>query len=280
MLSEKTLQHLPKVELHLHLEGWFRLQRVLNPSLDSDRETDAHLSRLSQISRGWHRFTWLFNNAPSAKNQYDTPQKFALVVRHLLEEKARHSVRYVEVRIGLRQWLRRGFSLDDVLLAASQEETEAQEKAGVRQGLIVALHADWPLREILELVELAAEGVGRGIVGIDLVGKSSCASLKKLSKAFALAKEAGLGTTAHAGEFEGPASVTKRQIIWWAVGYSTEVHEVGALSRLRLNFLRELWNQNQERRSVEPCPPLLNRHKTSSGTRHSIREATAKAAPE
>ncbi|HJX49505.1 MAG TPA: adenosine deaminase family protein [Gaiellaceae bacterium] len=84
---------------------------------------------------------------------------------------------------------------------------DAAARSGVGVGVIVAAHRDRGPREASDFARLVAAYAGSGVVGFGLDGHEAAHPPALFGDAFAIAREAGLPSVPHAGEFLGAGSV-------------------------------------------------------------------------
>ncbi len=124
-------------------------------------------------------------------------------------------VRHVEVRLCPTLHTGRGLKPDEVV-----EDTVAGLEAGmalveshspgewISAGLVVSILEGASPEHACELAALAVRHAGCGVVGLDLAGDESLFDAGLYERAFALAKDAGLGVTIHAGEGQDASHIT------------------------------------------------------------------------
>jgi aminodeoxyfutalosine deaminase len=208
------LRRLPKVELHLHLEGSIRPSTVCAQA--HRYEPDSPFCH-----DGWHPDFWSFGDLTGfvadlrqvVRIALRSADDYYLVARECFEDLAAQEVIYAEVSFGQRPPDRLHYvPLPDILAAIEQARREVEACTSLRVGLILgfgrrlddasALACQWVEQAV------AARDRGAAVVGVDLHGdEQTFPSPQQFVAAFRLAAQAGLGRRAHAGEGAGAVSV-------------------------------------------------------------------------
>lgn len=197
---------LPKVELHLHLEG--AAPPAFIKSLAKEKSLD-----LSGIfdERGGYRFTdfWDFLKVyEAACTTLQSPQDFARLTRAVLEDRAEDGVIYAETFLSpdfcgggdLNAWR-------EYLHAMTEAAAEAERDLGIHlRGIITCIRHFGP-EKARQTARCAAETAGDFITGFGIAGDETAGKPADFAWSFDCAREAGLHLTAHAGEWGGPDSV-------------------------------------------------------------------------
>ena len=201
-----TLISLPKVELHLHLEGaappaFIRgLAREKNMDIGGIFDADGN-----------YAFTdfWQFLKVYEAATEtLKTPEDYQRLTLAVLEESAASGVVYCETFVSPDFCGGRDLVAWREYLHAMQEAADQAERdMGITlRGIITCIRHFGP-DKARETARCAAETAGDWIVGFGIAGDEKVAAPKDFAYAFDAAREAGLRLTAHAGEWGGPASV-------------------------------------------------------------------------
>jgi adenosine deaminase len=202
------LAALPKAELHLHLEGAIRPATVLDLARENDVDfpyrTLEELERALQFDDFLH-FLQMFAHVNSTLAK---PADFERITAELVEDLAAQNVVYAEIRYAPMHPMRRGMSFDDITAAVLRGA-----HGGVPISVICGLTRQW---DCYEAAQHATRWAGKGIAAIDIGGDEANFPAALFRDIYALAKDAGLQLTAHAGEAAGPDSV------WSAI------HDLGA----------------------------------------------------
>jgi aminodeoxyfutalosine deaminase len=202
---------LPKVELHLHLEGSVRPETLL--ALARRHRTTSLPTELDAL-REFYRF----RDFPHFVEVYyaicdnlRTAEDFALVVRELGDTLAEQHVPYAEVTFTPFNHTRRGVPAEAVFAGVEQGRVEAEESSGT----IIRWCTDVPGEfgadagvETARMV-LGAREAGRldGAVSFGLGGPEVGVPRGQFAEAFAMARDAGLHSVPHAGETTGASTI-------------------------------------------------------------------------
>lgn len=197
---------LPKVELHLHLEGGappaFIRQLAHEKKLDISRIFNPDGSYAYRDF--WH-FLEVYEAATSTLQR---PEDFHRLVLAVLQESAANGVVYSETFLSPDFCGGRDVIAWKEYLHAIQEAADIAEKRDgiILRGIITPIRHFGP-EAARETARCAQETAGDWIVGFGMGGDEKQFQPKDFAYAFDMAREAGLRITAHAGEWGGAASV-------------------------------------------------------------------------
>src|ERR1051325_592809 len=176
--SLHTFRALPKVELHGHLEGSFRLDTMLDIARQHGITIPADVLRLSTLVQIQEEDKFTFQNFLAKFNTlrlfYRSPDAIHRITSEAVEDAAKDNVKYLELRftpVALSRAER--FPLHDVVDWVITSAQEASKKYNV----VVRLIASVNRHESTELAEqvawLAVEHLSDGMVAIDLAGNEA-----------------------------------------------------------------------------------------------------------
>ena len=201
-----SFKHLPKVELHLHLEGAappaFIRGLAREKKLDIEGIFDAQGGYA--IEDFWH-FLKVYETACTTLQR---PEDFYRLTLAVLEESAASGVIYSETFLSPDFCGNRDVSAwREYLHAIIEAAAKAERDHGIiLRGIVTAIRHFGP-DKARETARCAVETAGDWLVGFGLAGDEKLGKPKDFRYAFDMAREAGLRLTAHAGEWGGPASV-------------------------------------------------------------------------
>lgn len=197
---------LPKVELHLHLEG--AAPPAFIRGLAKEKHIDIHRAFDARGDYAFEGFGQFLRVYEAAASVLTTPEDYRRLTRAVLAESAASGVIYTEAFLSPDFCGGRDLSAWRDHVAAIREAAEEAERQDgiVLRGIVTAIRHFGPAKA-KETALCACETAGDWIVGFGLAGDEKVGKLKDFSWSFDAAREAGLGLTAHAGEWAGPESV-------------------------------------------------------------------------
>jgi adenosine deaminase len=199
---------MPKVELHVHLEGAVRPATLLKLAQRHNVELPA--SDVDGIQQ-WYTFT----DFPHFIQVYlkiseciRTPDDVELVAREFLAGQAEQNIRYSEVTYtAYTHYWQKGLAFEDQLAALNRAKVWAEATYGVSMNLIIDIARGIQPEFGLLTANWAISGHGNGVVALGLGGPEAGHPPEDYAAAFARAKAAGLPRILHAGEHAGPPSI-------------------------------------------------------------------------
>ncbi len=200
-------QPVPKIELHVHLEGSVHPKDLFEMATRNrfplPVEDEAELARLYRF-RDFEHFLDLWRMTTPA---IQTDRDFRQVVTSYAKEAASHGAVYIEGIFTPSERVAGGASWDEVFSGFCDGAAEAKERFGVEVRLTPDTPRDFGLDVAIQTARYAIKYKERGIVGLGLGGPEATHPPEPFERAFRLAKDEGLGSVPHAGEVAGPTSV-------------------------------------------------------------------------
>ena len=164
---------LPKVELHVHLEGTIAPATQLaiadrnGVRLPYDSPEGVAEYQARRRSTGRENLANFLECLDLSRGVLRTPEDFHTIAIEFLARCREEGVRYVEMMFDPQQAIRQGVSLGDALDAITQGRRDGERDSGVRSQLILCFQRDHPAAEALPLLE-EADRHRDHIVGIGL----------------------------------------------------------------------------------------------------------------
>ncbi len=206
-----TEYEMPKVELHLHLEGaappLFIQQKAYEKNMDIGGIFDKDGN---YFFRDFEHFLSIYETATSVLT---SPMDFYKLTRAVLEQSAKNGVIYTETFLSpnfcgnaeIGAWR-------EYLSAIEEAANEAEKSSGITMKGIVTCIRHFGAETAKKVALCAAETAGDFICGFGMGGDEAIGMQSDYLDSFDIAREAGLSLTTHAGEWGGAESV--RQAIF------------------------------------------------------------------
>ena len=197
------IRRLPKLDLHVHLDGSLRMETVveLAEALPRDRRLPPSIDVRGAVTppRRCTLETYLESFAVTVAVLQDA-LALERAAYELCEDAAREHVIYLEIRFAPLLHLSGGLSSDDVVVAVLNGIRRAEETVPIRASVIVCGMKQASPARTKEAARLAARFHDNGVVGFDLAGPERGFPPSNHREAVNLARDAGLHVTIHAGE--------------------------------------------------------------------------------
>jgi adenosine deaminase len=212
MITVETIARLPKVDLHLHLDGSLRAETVLDLARQQGLAlpvwSAAEVRGLLEVWGKAHDLAEYLTKFDLPVRLLQSPEALTRVSLELIEDVSRENVRYAEVRFAPWLHVRRGMRLSQAIRAVLDGLCQGEQRTGVRTRLIACCMRSQSPQDNLTLAEVALRFQDVGLGGLDLAGDEALSTPSTLPvDAYALAREHGLHRTVHAGEGAGPESI-------------------------------------------------------------------------
>jgi len=209
-----SINSLPKVSLHDHLDGGLRTQTIVE--LASEIGYELPESDPSALT------SWFADQADSGSlvdylKTFDvtiavmqTTDGLARVAREFVQDLADDGVIYGEIRWAPEQHLQKGLDLDQVVAAVQEgleQGVDSVRSSGrsIRVGQLLSAmrHADYGN----DIAQLAIRHRDRGVIGFDIAGPEAGFPPSRMRGAFDLLAHNYVPATVHAGEADGLDSI-------------------------------------------------------------------------
>jgi adenosine deaminase len=197
---------LPKVELHLHLEGGAPPSFIRGLAAEKSIDIAGIFDEHGRYRTG--TFDHFLRVYEAACTTLRTPEDYRRLILAVLEESAANGVVYSETFLSpdfcggsdLGAWR-------DHLLAIEDAAKEAEAKLGITLRAIAVCIRHFGPDKARAAALCAAETVGPFLTGFGMAGAETVGRPKDYAWSFDCAREAGLRLTCHAGEWGGPDMV-------------------------------------------------------------------------
>lgn len=246
-MVNSLIEPMPKVELHVHLEGSVQPQTLLQLAKRHHITLPAdNLEGLQQwyTYRDFNHFLEIYMSVSGCLR---TSEDIEIITREFLTGQAAQNIIYSEVTFTpYNQYLTNGLGFHEQLNAVNRAREWGEKELGVRAGIIVDIPRQIPPSEGDLIAGWVIERYGDGIIALGLGGPEIGNPPQKFRSAFDRVRKEGIPCILHAGEMDGPKS------IWDAleVADSRRIgHGVRAIEDTRLmDYLRD------KQIPLEVCP--------------------------
>jgi len=214
------IRHLPKAELHLHLEGTILPATLVELSARHDARP-LTLAEAEAVYR-FEDFTGFLDAFKAVTGRLITPEDYELAAWRMMEHLAEQGVVHAEVYISvgvIYLWRNHDATAFEPIFAGLER---ARERAERELGLSIywifdaVRHFTVPEAERVFLKAAELKPAHPSIIGIGLGGDERRTGSEPFRAHFAQAARAGLRLTNHAGETTGP------EAIWEALAIGSE----------------------------------------------------------
>lgn len=237
------MKSVKKIELHLHLEGAAPPAFIRGIAAEKKQDPGRIFDENGAYAyTGFNDFLHVYETATSILTSADD---YARLLSGVLAECAEHGAIYVELFVSPEFCGGADLSAWRDYLAAMQEAADTARRDGIDSRAILTAIRHYGPDRARKTAVCAAETAGGWVSGFGIGGAEDAGRLPDFAWSFDCAREAGLGLTAHAGEWGGPESV--RDAL--SLGVSRIGHGVRAIEDPAL--VRELAARGT---TLEICP--------------------------
>ncbi len=203
MTLHDFIRAMPKVELHVHLQGSTRPETLLKLAQRN------HIPLPSDTVEGIREW-YTFRDFPHFVEIYgiicqciQSPDDIELLGREFLEGQAAQNIRYTELTYTPPRYL----PFDEQLDALNRARAWGEAELGVTMNYIVDIPRECEVEVGNLIADWAISGMGKGVIALGLGGPEEDNPPEKYPDAYAKIKAAGLISIPHAGETVGPESI-------------------------------------------------------------------------
>lgn len=210
MPTDAFIHHMPKAELHIHLEGAIEPATLLRLAERNRVALPADTVDGLQAWFTFHDFPHFVEIYLTIQSCLRSADDFSLVAYELGADMARQNIRYREATVTPYTHLlqEKGLAAEEIIAGLEDGRRRARRDFGVELRWILDIHRNLTMPAVANVTtQLALDWVDRGVVALGLSGNEATASAAHFAPWFQRAKAAGLASTPHTGEIAGPSSV-------------------------------------------------------------------------
>ena len=200
-------RRIPKVELHVHLEGSIRPATLLQLARRNGVSLPAQdVEGLRDFYR-FRDFAHFIEVYVAITGCLRTPDDYRLIAYEFGSDCARQHVRYAEVTFTITTNTKyNGLRWQAILEGLNVGRAQARAEFGVDWGWVFDVSRDNPSTQD-RVIEIALAARDEGVVALGLGGSETGFPPELFVQTFARARRAGLPCVPHAGEHAGPRSI-------------------------------------------------------------------------
>lgn len=209
MSVTEFIRQMPKVELHVHLEGSTRPETLLRLAKKHGKQLPANTV---EGLRDWYRFRDFPHFAQiywACAECFRYPEDIEEITRDFLKGQKEQNILHSEVTYTpLTQYRQCGLSFETQLEAINRARAWGEVELGISMSLTIDIPRELCTEEEgLLCADWAISGIGNGVTAFGLGGYEVGFPPEMFTKAFDRARAAGLPSAPHAGETGGPESI-------------------------------------------------------------------------
>ncbi|WP_415713997.1 adenosine deaminase [Roseibium sp.] len=195
----------PKAELHCHIEG--AAPPTLVRSLAEQHGVDVSGVLDGNGKYIWSDFTTFLKAYDVASSVFKTPADYSLLSEAYFRMLAAEGAIYGEIFVSPDHAQAAGLSYRSYVEGLASGIERAKLETAIEGRMIAIGVRHFGSASVERVVKEVIGNPHPMVTGFGLAGDERSGHPANFAKAFRMASEAGLGTTAHAGEFGGPDSV-------------------------------------------------------------------------
>lgn len=190
---------IPKIELHVHLDGSLRIDTV-SSILEKDEKELRYEMIADEKCKDLNDYLTKFE-IPSLVLQ----TKYALekAAYELTVDMKNENVIYAEIRFAPLKHINEGLSLIDVM----ESVFRGLKRLDIKTNVILCMMRGDSFENNKMIIDLAKEYLDNGVCAVDLAGAEGLYKTSTYEELFNYAKEKGVPFTIHAGEADGIESI-------------------------------------------------------------------------
>jgi len=198
---------IPKVDLHVHLEGSIRPPTLLKLAERNGIRLPAQDEAGLQAFYQFHDFTHFIQVYMAITGCLRSVDDYRLAAYEFGRDCSHQNIRYAEVTFSILTNVRlTGLPWQDILAGLNGGREQARNEWGVDWRWVFDIVRDLPETQG-RVLEIALAARDQGVVALGLGGSERGFPPGLFAATFQQARQAGLARVPHAGEIEGPESI-------------------------------------------------------------------------
>lgn len=212
----KQIEEMPKVILHLHLDGSLRPETVHEWIKAQGREINLEqVKKDLMVNKDCRDLNEYLQKFDSPLEMLQTQEHIEQATYELFEDLAKQNVIYAEVRFAPSLHINNGLDYVQIVESAIKGMNKAKEEFKIDGNLILCcMRGEDNTISNLRTVAIAKKYLNKGVCGLDLAGAEALYPIYGFKDIFAIAREFGIPFTIHAGEASRTRKYKKSIRIW------------------------------------------------------------------
>ena len=226
---KEELIKLPKIELHLHLDGAVSIEIASNLtglSIEELKEKMIAKDKCENLSEYLTKFDF-----PCSLMQ--TKENLTLISKDLVDRLAKQNVIYAEIRFAPMFHTKEGLTYEEVVEAVLEG---LNSNSNIKTNLILCMMRGLPRENNLKTIEVVEKYLNRGVCCLDLAGAEDKYPINEYLELFEIATSKNIPFISHAGE-NGSATEVRKAIDIGAKRIGHGIHSIE--SNDVLNLIKE-----------------------------------------
>lgn len=200
----KTINELPKIELHCHLDGSVRPETILDLAKKDNLSLEAtNLKELSNLLVAPMDCTSLdeyLKRFELPLKLMQTKENLERISYELMQDYFLENTKYVEIRFGPLLHKEKGLTCKEIISSVISGIKKAEKEMDIRGNLILSCLRNMPIDSMYEIIDSGKEFLNNGVVAIDLCSSELEGFCSDFIKPISYARSLGYNVTIHAGE--------------------------------------------------------------------------------
>ena len=207
----KRIEEMPKVVLHLHLDGSLRTETVYEWLKEEGKDvTLEEVKKALMVNKDCRDLNEYLEKFDLPLQVLQTKEHIEQATFELFEDLSKQNVIYAEVRFAPSLHTKKGLDYNQIVEAAIRGMEKAKEQFNIDGNLILCcMRGETSTIRSIQNVAIAKKYLDKGVCALDLAGAEALYPTKDYEYIFKLARENNIPFTIHAGEAAGPESIKK-----------------------------------------------------------------------
>lgn len=199
-MDKTWIKSLPKMDLHCHLDGSIRPERIKEHFASIGEALPEDFGRWISVGEDCPSLTEYLRCFDLPNRWLQSKEALAQAVVDLLQDARAENTRYIEIRFAPTLHLEKGLTYEAVFSALEEGRARGEAQTGVVCRFIVCAMRHHSMEQNLAMLEAAAAFHPQLVCAADLAGDENAFPTSLFIPFFHRAKELGVPYTIHSGE--------------------------------------------------------------------------------